>query len=184
MPAKSKQKEGRHLREIIPVLNSWWGDTFVKTPSSGALRWKNKHWTFADLVPPEDFPFCVEAKHHKEFILDELVTASDEDLRKGNDRAYGGKLNYYWYWQVGADAVRATENLGTPIYPLLIYRSNLCKNRLIIQDGFFRKLPEHIQAQSHIRVSFRDFLPYIVVGLDTFLKLVPRQDFEKYLLGR
>lgn len=177
MPSKSKTKERSHLSQVIPLFNSWWGEVFKHTPSSGALRWggDGKIWTYADLVPPLSFPFCVECKFHENFDLDEVIRRPPIQ----------GKITYYWYWQVVQDSLRATTELGVSIYPMLVYRQNKNTNRLVIQKDFYTRIPKDQQEQLP---SFSVHLPglteFVVTDLKLFFTLVPRLLFERHLLGR
>lgn len=173
-----KNKERSQTAQIKPLLQAWWGDpsSFVKVPASGALRWKdNKFWTFSDLVPPVDFPFCVELKNHADWDL-------YEPLRKG---LVHNKLTWYWYYQVVKDSLRATAELGQSIYPLMIFKITRQANCMVMQSNLFFGLPAEI-LESLIYFEFRipQCQSFIVTDLKNFLEKVPRPLFEKHILKR
>lgn len=180
MSSFSKNKERQHMASVIPTLNNWWSPSgeqkFVKVPASGALRWKNnKHWIYSDLVPPEDFPFCVECKFHAEIDLDEVLRKDPRD----------GKITWFWYWQTIQDSIRATNDLGHPVYPMLVYKVNRGPNHLVLQSDLFERLPGClVEGFSYLTVCIPQATPFVICLLDNFLGAVKKPDFEKYILGR
>lgn len=170
MPRKSKQKESRHLAEIIPMLKEWWGEEFAKTPGSGALRWGNGFWTFADICPPESCPFVIEAKFHAE-------TDQDELLRKTLNN---GKLTWYWYFQTIPDSIRASEEMGRTLYPLMIYKVNRRANRIVLQHDLFQGL-EGNETVPYVYFRHPEATPFVIVDLALFFQTFTRQVFEKRL---
>lgn len=176
--SKQKQKEYAQTSQVKPLLQVWWGDhsSFVKVPSSGALRWKDgKYWIFGDLVPPTDFPFCIELKNHEAFDMDEI-------FRK---KLIHCKITWYWYFQVIKDSIRASTELGQTIYPMMIFKTLRNTNRLIIQSNLFWKLPADIMTSfTYMDVRIPDAQAFVIVDLIPFLEKVPRPVFEKWILGR
>ena len=170
MPAMSKNKERRHLAQVRPILDKWWGEEFVNVPASGALRWGGKggHWTYADLVPPESFPFVVECKWHIEVDVDEI-------LRKDWDQ---GRITWFWYDCTIKATLRATEELGRHLHPMLIYRMNKMPNRLVLDLKFFNKLTAIIP---HLACHPERGSPFAIMDLKKFVDRVSRTDLEKIL---
>ena len=174
MPRKSKEKERSHLVRVIPKLEAWWGERFAKVPASGALRWGNGFWTYADLAPPVSFPFCVECKFHKEIDLDETI-------RKPVGQ---GKITWFWYWQTIADSIRASKDLNTTVYPMLIYRVNAQPDHLVLQEDLFTRIPEEARTFPYFLARVPTATPFAICLLDEFLAAIPRTNFEKWVLGR
>lgn len=181
-------KEGRHVAEVITILNDWWGGSqvFKKMPSSGALRWGGSHFTYGDLVPPEDCPFVFELKSHAEIEMDAVL----------RQRWDANKLTWFWYGQTIPDAIRATQELGKTIYPIMIYKITQTANRVVIQDDIWNLFPKELTLQiRQVRIHLPGGTPFVVcplsaaVGAKTkefypgFVTLITRKVIERYLLG-
>lgn len=72
----SKNKGSSFELKTARELSKWWGETFHRTPASGALHWKDDKRVSGDIVPPDGsiFPFSVECKNHEGWTLDTMVT--------------------------------------------------------------------------------------------------------------
>jgi hypothetical protein len=164
------------MAKIIPLFDKWWGETFRKVPASGMLRWSgNAYWIYGDLVPPESFPFLVEAKNHREMVADDF-------LRKDYKQC---KLTWYWYHQAIPDSIRATTDLGISIYPFLVYQTYREPNRIVLQESLFSRLPsDKKQCLSHLTASIPNATPFVIVDLKAFFQHVSRADVEKHFLCR
>lgn len=179
MPNKASQKEYRHISKLLPIFGKWWGERFRKTTRSGALRWGkgNIFWTYADIAPPESFPFVIECKHHWEVDLDEF-------LRK---HPYHSRVGYFWYYKVAEDTVRAKEETGLDLHPMLIYKQDTKPNRIVIPSDLFYKIPnwKHIPHYLgyHPEGADSPWPQFVVSDLLDFIKMVPRQEMET-ALGR
>lgn len=115
MPSKSKSKGNTHERDVAARLSVWWGKEFRRTPNSGALRWQGTSWVYGDLLPPEDCPFAIEAKHYAEVELAEI-------LGRQKQQPGTGLISVWWYGQTVPDAQRASRDLGRPVEPMLVWR--------------------------------------------------------------
>lgn len=183
----AKSKENRHVSEILTILNDWWGGTqvFKKTPGSGALRWGTAHWTFGDIVPPETCPFVFELKSHAELEMDAIL----------RQRWDANKLTWFWYGQTIPDALRATAELGKPIYPIMIYKITKTANRVVIQSDIWDLFPKELTSQiRHIRAHLPIGTDFVICPLVAavsaktnefypgFVTLITRGIIEKFLL--
>ena len=76
----SRAKGCKFEVEVAKALSAWWGEerSFRRTPLSGA--WDKR--AGGDLVAPESFPFCVEAKNVEGWELQQLITSG---RRKGDE---------------------------------------------------------------------------------------------------
>lgn len=174
MPGKSKRKGNTFESRVVECLSAWWGEKFVRTPNSGALRWNNGIWTFGDLCPPNSFPCCVECKHHWEVDIDELLRKHVSDAR----------ISWFWYFQTRPDSWRASGELNKTIHPLLVYRENVGKGqkvfmRLCMELYMWEALPQEIKkAVPMIMVQPLDVHPVVIVDLSKFVEVCPREVFE------
>ena len=85
---------------IATSLKNWWNAEFRRTPLSGG-------WSAmapGDIIVPEDFPWCIECKHSKEFRVEHILRPS--------------LLSYLkkWWEQASNEAVEAKKE------PLLVVR--------------------------------------------------------------
>lgn len=127
MASKSKAKGYRQEVALSKILSKWSGRTFNRTPSSGALRWSGASWTFCDLVPPEDLPILLEAKHHAAMSIEGLLI----DRNKITD----------WWDELKRDQARAEEQLSIVLFPMLVFRRDHGRNFLMIEHRAWDKLP-------------------------------------------
>lgn len=156
------------------MFANWWGGVWTNVPASGALRWGNGHWTYADLVPPEDFPFVVEAKFHCAVDLDEVIRF----------RWNRGRVTWFWFGCTIPAAIRATEDLGRTIYPMLVYRMNSETNRLVLQNDLVSRLPAATLKQlNYVWVNHAGADPFVVFDFKKFLEVVPKQLFQASILS-
>lgn len=68
MPINSKAKGSSFELKLSKMLTEWSGETFHRTPGSGALHWSNDKRVVSDIVPPatlmeKGWQFSIEAKN-------------------------------------------------------------------------------------------------------------------------
>lgn len=172
--SKSKAKESRHISQVIPILDRWWGASFKKTPASGALRWNSGHWIWGDIVPPEDLFLAIECKSHLEFDVDEII-------RKGWQH---GKITWYWYDQTIGYATAASKVLGRAVYPALIFKENQNVSRLVLQHSLFSLLPKDTtRTFPHLIAEVPEGTPFVICDLKTFCERVDKPAMLSLLGG-
>ena len=105
----SRSKGNKNERELAKLFKDWTGKEFARTPSSGGLQWKSSN-SKGDIVCTTEghyFPFCIEAKNHKEINFAELLMPDKK----------GVKILEFWE-QCERDAVKAKK------IPILFMRYN------------------------------------------------------------
>ena len=110
----SKDKGNANERAVAKWLSAWTGKNFVRTPSSGGLRWQNSLGLniCGDVVCTNQghvFPFTVETKHLKDISF-KVTDAS------GNMRRNAQVLSIFI--QSNRDAIRDGK------HPLMLLRCN------------------------------------------------------------
>jgi Holliday junction resolvase len=71
----SRTKGSKNERDLAKLFKTWTGKDFARTPSSGGLQWKATN-AKGDIVCTSEghyFPFCIEAKNHKEINFEHLL---------------------------------------------------------------------------------------------------------------
>lgn len=128
MGARSKQKGNGFERVIAGMLTEWSGKDFQRVPNSGALRWRNKTWTYGDVLPPPEWPLVIECKHHAEVSVDDLL---------GNRKLglWDSQIGTWWIDQTLPDCERARQNLGVAAMPWLIWRQNRGRIRCAMKNS-------------------------------------------------
>jgi hypothetical protein len=170
MPSSSKAKGNRFESEIASYFTKWWGRSqFKRMPSSGALRWQGKIWTFGDLLVPEDFNALVECKHYKIVSTDAILHSGLESYQM-----------HWWTQQCLKDAKRASEQLEKSIHPLLIWRMNKGKCRIVMSLPLFESCSKRIYLK-HITVYYPGYTPFTILLLKEFFEGVSPQVFKQML---
>ena len=125
----SLRKAGNtHERAVAARLSTWYGQEFRRVPNSGALRWQGASWVYGDILPPEGFPFVIEAKHYHEVELAEIF--GRREAKPGT-----GLVARWWFEQTVPDAERASRDLKRPIEPLLVWKRDHGRPRSNAQPG-------------------------------------------------
>jgi hypothetical protein len=183
MPSKSKSKGNKNEYLVRDLFTAWYGKPFVKAPNSGALRWNGIMWTYGDLIPPEDFPFVVEAKHYEELSCEEILGRRQRS-RPGQPAlppSFGtGKVEEFWYDQVKQDAARATSELGRPIEPLLVYKQDFRRPRICLDALLFQRFPGELRKELIcFWVYIPEKTPFMVLDFEFFLEKVSPEALRK-----
>jgi hypothetical protein len=143
-------------------------DSFVRTPSSGALATirKSKAATFAgdimqvDHVDQFDFPFCIECKHYKAFDPWNLLTKKKNSLE-------------YKAWEQAIE--NATKSNGK--YPLLIFRAN---NRPVY--AAFSEVFLLGGGANEMSLTVGNYEGILVTTFEDFLKLFETEQLRSIIL--
>ncbi|KKW10748.1 MAG: Resolvase [Candidatus Gottesmanbacteria bacterium GW2011_GWB1_49_7] len=70
---RSRRKGKRGERKLIPILETWWGTKFRRTPGSGGLRWGTDSRVAGDLVTNDPaFPWVIEEKNQEKWDLHQI----------------------------------------------------------------------------------------------------------------
>lgn len=168
--ASSKKKGAVNEVMIAEQLSAWWGKPFKRMPASGALRWKGAAFTYGDLLPPEDFPCIVECKHYKFVDLDEII---GKDPKKGY-------VTWWWYDQVWADVARCHVETGRKLWPMLVFRSNQKKPRVVLDSLHSHDLfaDRSIKEPAMLYGRLPDLRQFTMYDLASFLAAVPATRFR------
>lgn len=166
MPSKSKQKGNRWERAAAKTLSDWWGQPFVRSPNSGALRWNNVAFTYGDLIPPEDFPCVSECKSYTYKNL--LLLLHSQDV--------GPSSPLGWWAQAQADTIRARSETNRNLFPLLLIKQNRRPTLICLERNFFDRLNTDLPRFTVIRpdLPIWDFTTCL---LDDFLQSVSKEQF-------
>lgn len=72
----SRAKGVRAEQQARVLFEEWWGSKMFRTPSSGAFSTRTKVVEMSGDIGSKDplFPFCVECKHHEEWVVEQLLT--------------------------------------------------------------------------------------------------------------
>lgn len=167
MPSASKTKGNANENAVAKLLSDWWGETFKRTPNSGALRWNGASWTYGDLLPPESFPAVVECKFYASVDVDAIIrTKPTESNILG------------WWLEAHADALRCYEETKTPAQPILIYKANRVPRRIILEADFFVAMGGRQLKIPALWISHPEMPgPLVMLSLDEFLTHVSRDSF-------
>lgn len=106
MSAKSKNKGRSYEYKVRDLMTETFDSQFERVPLSGALSYL-KGDVYAPWLP--DFPWCIEAKHHKEVPWNNILTAKSSLL--------------FSFWE---QTVREAEVMKK--FPLLVYKWDRSKN--------------------------------------------------------
>ena len=71
----SRTKGSKNERDLAKLFQKWTKKDFARTPSSGGLNWKSSN-SKGDIVCTTEghyFPFCIEAKNHREINFEHLL---------------------------------------------------------------------------------------------------------------
>lgn len=107
MAINSRNKGAKNERKLAKLIETWSGKSFSRTPASGGLQWKAS-FSKGDIICTTEghyFPFCIEAKNHKEIDFSHLL----------NDKIKLPKIFEFWN-QCTRDATKANK------IPLLFMR--------------------------------------------------------------
>lgn len=129
MPINSKAKGSSFELKLAKMLTTWAGETFHRTPGSGALHWANDKRVVSDIVPSailmaKGWQFSIEAKNVE-------YTWEFSNLLEGT--------SLFWtHWnQCIADAQREG------MVPLLVFK----KNRRDIYTAMLTKTFNELEIQ-------------------------------------
>lgn len=114
----ANDKGARFERKLVKLFSDYWGIDFGRSVDSGAYRGTNKEYVgLGDLQPPvnNDFPFIIEAKHHEDWSLDQVLFSK-------------GKVKDFWK-QVVSDSRGAVE---IPKAPLLAFTKKYADDYIMI----------------------------------------------------
>lgn len=109
MAINSRSKGCKNERKLAKLFETWTKRKFSRTPSSGGLNWKASN-VKGDIVCTEEgvvFPFCIEAKAHKEIDFSHLLNPAIKNV----------KIDEFWK-QCKGDAEKAFK------IPILFMRYN------------------------------------------------------------
>ena len=167
MPSASKTKGNSFERDTAKRLSLWWGESFQRTPNSGALRWNGASWTYGDLLPPESFPAVVECKHYKKIDTDAIMR-----LKPGDGNILG------WWLEVQEDAGRCYQETRVVVQPLLVYKANSVPRRLVLEEEFYAAMGGDSFKITYFLVSHQE-MPgrFVIVDFEEFLQQVSRELF-------
>jgi hypothetical protein len=166
VPAASKIKGNKNERDIAKALSTWWGESFNRTPNSGALRWKGASWTYGDILPPESFPAVVECKHYANVDLDEVIRCTPTP-----HNILG------WWKETTDDSYRCYKETGIPVQPILVYKQNRTPRRIVIEAEFFIAMGGRKLHLPTFWISMPGSEPLAVLDFKAFLAAVPRELF-------
>lgn len=170
MPSPSKRKGNSNESAVAKALSAWWGESFRRTPNSGALRWMGASFTYGDILPPESFPAVVECKHYGHVDLDEMI------------RCAPTPHNILGWWQeTSDDAYRCYKETGIPVQPILVYKQDRRPRRIVLEAEFLIALGGQklgipafwISLPTHESLAILDFTSFLeAVSRDLFLRSV------------
>lgn len=158
-----REKGKGYELKTAKLLSPWWGETFRRTPCSGALKWGTDQGVAGDIVTPEGslFPFSIECKHREGWSIEQLMKGSAE-------------IESWW-----SQCVTDSDRVG--LKPLVIFHKNFSPNYAMIRTEDFMPI-----------LSYKERLPITtmiinVVGkesrvifiLDEFIKFVSKDDILK-----
>jgi hypothetical protein len=124
--SNTSKTKGRTFEYVVrDKLSESFDSQFERVPLSGALSYLK-----GDVYPPwlPDFPWTVEAKHHKEVLWNSLLTAKSSLL--------------YSFWEQTTREAAVMKKL-----PLLIYKWDRSKI-FACWDGELVKVENHIQINA------------------------------------
>ncbi len=161
MSSKSKSKGYRHEARMSKILSEWSNSTWNRTPSSGALRWKGKTWTFCDLIPPEDLPVLMECKHHQDLSIESLLIQPN-------------KVSYFWE-ELVRDKQRAEEHLGMRLFPMLVMKRDHTRDFLLLPSDILHSATRRFRLQGIVEEDIS------IMDLPSFLRDYKPDDIRNYL---
>lgn len=156
-----KKKGNTAERVAAQTLSDWYGQTFKRIPSSGALRWGGITDTFGDLLVPEDFKAVVECKHRANFDLLACLTK-----KPAVDNLNG------WWIQAIDDALRCWKETGLPRAPILLAKGNRQTPVIGIPESLSFDLDFDSTKLAYLRISNPYVPAFYIFGFDAFLKNV------------
>lgn len=170
MPSTGKAKGNRGEYAVRDILSEWWGESFQRMPTSGALRWSGVTWTFGDLLPPDSFKAMVECKNSKPF---------NQSLVNGSK----SWITYWWKNQVWVDLLRARANTSLQIQPCLTWKMDggpwhICLDGCAIERIGF----EVLGRMPYAWVTEPTMEPFVMMELKELTRLVTPGEFSKYFL--
>lgn len=170
MPSKGKEKGNRNETALANWLTKWWGKPFKRLPNSGALRWQGATFTYADLLPPEDFPAVIETKHYHRIDIDrELSNHPNYNL-----------VQMWWFDEICRDALRCQQETGNFVQPLLIYKEDYGHFRLCMDTRLWDCFPLEVRkAQTWFEIHYQDEPSFIICETWRFLELVSKEVFQR-----
>ena len=148
MSINSKNKGRSYEYKVRDLLTETFETQFERVPLSGALSYL-KGDVYAPWMP--GFPWCVEAKHHKEVPWNNLLTAKSSLLLD--------------FWR---QTVREAQVMKK--FPLLIYKWDRSKNFCCWSD-------ETVCIENYVEVKVGD-IHFKMALLDDWLKEA-KQSFKK-----
>jgi hypothetical protein len=184
MAGKSKAKGSAHERAVADTLTTWYGKQFKRVPNSGALRWgAESTWHYGDLLPPQGFNVCVEAKHYAHICFDEIL-GRPRKPRPGQPSippSFGdGHVATWWYEQTIPDAARATEELGTPVDCLLVWKQDFHRSRVCLREPLYSAIAAEIRKKLVCCWMYvPEKPPFMMLDFENFLTNVSGSEFDK-----
>jgi hypothetical protein len=166
MGRKSKAKGNANELDIARTLAEWSGQGFCRLPASGALRWGNGIWTYGDILPPQDFPVVIEAKHYAEVALEDVLGQRKLDAQES-------LVLDWWLNQTIADAKRCCEETCIRAEPLLIWKADFGRRRVMLREALWETLPfVSVVPTLLFRIPGLDNRP-VIMDLERLLAAVP-----------
>lgn len=181
MTSRSKQKGSSHERDVAEILTAWHGKKFQRVPNSGALRWgAQSAWHYGDILPPQDFPFVIEAKHWASVTFDDVLGRRLQ-ARPGKPAlpaSFGtGQVAGWWYDQAIPDAVRATAELSRSVEPMLVWKEDFHRIRICLDDALYREISCEIRKNLVCCwVYIPERKPFICLDFEHFLAAVTAEE--------
>lgn len=166
----SKSKGNTCERWAATLLSEWYGQTFKRIPSSGALRWGGVTDHFGDLLTPEDFKAVIECKHRKNFDLLAVLTK-----KPGKDNLLG------WIQQAVDDAKRCYTDLGVLKVPIAIMKGNRVTPVIAIPENLAFSIDFDTTKMASLRLASPYIPTFYMFAFDTFLKEVSPANMKKAL---
>jgi hypothetical protein len=165
---RAKAKGNKWQSDVAKLLHEWSGEPWKATPRSGGLRWGGVFWTYGDLTPPQNFPIVFECKHYHEIEFIDVL---------GTNRTIpgGGIVADWWYAEACADAFRATNELGTSVGAVLVWKADRRRPRLSLDLNKFNELSVYTLVT--VTTGIPDRAPFVTVDLSSFLREV---DYERF----
>jgi hypothetical protein len=162
--SRSKDKAYAHETRIAKVLSKWAGQTFMRTPSSGSMRWGGGRWIYADIVPPEDFPILCECKHHADMSIEGVLVQDNKIIE--------------WWRQTEESYHRAIKDLGSySVYPCMSFRRDYGRDFLAVPQSM---LPGRIRYFA-LEGGITSGMSMAICDMKTFLELFKPEDLMSTL---
>lgn len=159
---KSRTKGATNERALAAVFKAWWGHgEWARTPSSGGwatAAHREAFRTCGDIITTaRDFPFCVEAKKHEKWCLDNLI--------------HNDKPDILGWWK------QAKDETPPDMIPLLVFARNNVPQAVMFDDvQVFQALHITLTAPWYGRKHFLfnlDGRDLVIMSLEAFFTITP-----------